>query len=282
MKKMNNLLLIFNLLYLFVYTSINCITPQKGAGLLQCFTLSNSAERQGCQAIILAQQTIDQFQKKIESIKGTTAAAQKIIKNIEEKKQEMQLIKRKHGIESLEIQKKALKEKQNKISYKIYGQAVELYKELDRLYAQITTNNRVRQLIKEIQRLEQEVENSIKNTIREIQQTGTKIVQQTRATQNELNRFKRNELIPLEEKLTTRLLAGEVDQELDKVKIEIIELNAQLAQELSASLTEQNYAQIAQLQNTIERLQIMLKSINDPEELLKFDKKEITNLLTYP
>jgi len=282
MKKMNNLLLIFNLLYLFVYTSINCITPQKGAGLLQCFALSNSAERQGCQAIILAQQTIDQLQKKIESIKGTTAAAQKIIKNIEEKKQEMQLIKRKYGIESLEIQKKALKEKQNKISYKIYGQAVELYKELDRLYAQITTNNRVRQLIKEVQRLEQEVENSIKNTIREIQQTGTKIVQQTRATQNELNQFKRNELIPLEEKLTTRLLAGEVDQELDKVKIEIIELNAQLAQELSASLTEQNYAQIAQLQNTIERLQIMLKSINDPEELLKFDKKEITNLLTYP
>lgn len=282
MKKINSLLQVFGIICCFYIFIIIAITPQNRTGLLQCFKLSNPEERQGCQAIILVKQTIDQLQKKIDVIKGKTGNAQKIIEEIKERKQAMQLIKRKFNIESLEIQKKLLEEDQEKIGYKIYGKTAELYRELDRLYTQITENREIKQIIKEIHKLEQEVEKKIQSTIREIQQIGKRIVQQTRIIQNELNQFKREKLIPLEQKLTTRLLAGDIDQELDKVKIQLVGLNEQLVRELSISLTAQEHAQITQLRSIIERLKIMLKSINNPEDLLDLTEREIVNLLTYP
>jgi len=282
MKKINSLVQVFGLICCFYIFIITALTPQSRTGLLQCFKLSNAEERQGCQAIILVKQTIDQLQKKIDDIKGKTNNTQKIIEEIKERKQAMQLIKRKFNIESLEIQKKLLEEDQEKIGYKIYGQTAELYRELDRLYTQITENREIKQIIKEIHKLEQEVQKNIQSTIREIQQIGKKIVQQTRITQNELNQFKREKLIPLEQKLTTRLLAGDIDQELDKVKIQIVGLNEQLSRELSISLTAQERAQITQLKNIIERLKIMLKSINNPEQLLDLTERKIVDLFIYP
>ncbi len=282
MKKINSLLQVSGIICCFYIFIITAITPQSHTGLLQCFKLSNAEERQGCQAIILIKQTIDQLQKKIDDIKGKTSSTQKIIEEIKEKNREIQLIKRKFNIESLEIQKKLLEEDQEKIGYKIYGQTAELYKELDRLYTQITENREIKQIIREIHKLEQEVEKKIQSTIKEIQQIGKRIVQQTRIIQNELNQFKREKLIPLEEKLTTRLLAGDIDQELDKVRIQIVGLNEQLARELSISLTAQERAQITQLKSIIERLKTMLKSINNPEKLLDLTGREIVDLLIYP
>ncbi len=282
MKKINSLLQVSGIICCFYIFTITAITPQSRTGLLQCFKLSNAEERQGCQAIILVKQTIDQLQKKIDDLKGKTSNAQKIMQQIQEKKREMQQIKRKFNIESLEIQKKLLEEDQEKIGYKIYGQTAELYRELDRLYTQITGNREIKQIIREIHKLEQEVEKKIQSTIREIQQIGKRIVQQTRVIQNELNQFKREKLIPLEQKLTTRLLAGDIDQELDKVRIQIVGLNEQLTRELLISLTAQEHAQITQLKSIIERLKIMLKSINNPEELLDITERDIVDLLTYP
>ena len=86
----------------------------------------------------------------------------------------------------------------------------------------------------------------------------------------------------MEQKLTAHLLSREVDQELDKVKIQIVELNEKLTKELSIALTPQDYDQIIQLENTIERLKFMLKSINNPEKLLDFTGKKIFDLSTYP
>ena len=282
MKKINSLLQVSGVICCFYIFIITALIPQSPTGLLQCFKLSNAAERQGCQAIILVKQTIDQLQKKIDDLKRKTSNAQKIIEEIKEREQAIQLIKKRFNIESLEIQKKLLEKDQEKIGYKIYGQTAELYKELDRLYAQTTENREIKQIIREIHKLEQEIEKKVQSTIREIQQIGKRIVQQTRIIQNELNQFKREKLIPLEQKLTIRLLAGDVDQELDKVKIQIVGLNEQLARELSISLTAQERAQITQLKSIIKRLKIMLKSINNPEELLDITERDIVDLLTYP
>lgn len=282
MKKTNHLIQIFLIIFFFYILIINAITPQSNTGLLQCFKLTNPEERQGCQAIVLVKQTIDQLEKKIANIKGKTSNAQKIMAEIKEKNQEIQIIKRKFNIESLEIQKRLLEEDQEKIGYKVYGQTVELYGELNKLYTQITENREIKQIIKEIYRLQQELQKRIKNISKEIQQIGKKIVEQTRVTQRELNQFKREKLIPLEQKLATRLLAGDIDQELDKVIIQIVSLNEQLAREFTISLTEQERRQIMQLQNIIERLKIMLQSISNPEKLLDFTEREIIDLLTYP
>ncbi len=282
MNKINILIQIFATtfcLYIFITTAI---TPRSSTGLLQCSRLSSTQKGQGCQTIILVKQTINQLQKKIDDIKRKTSNAQKIITKIEEKEQKIRLIKQKFEIEPLEIQKKLLEKEQEKIGYKIYEEATELFKELDRLYAQITDDREIKEIIGEIHRLEQAAQKIIKSTVKKIQQIGKKIVQQTRTTQSELNRFKREKLIPVEQQLTKRLLSREVDQELDKVKIQIVELNERLTKELSIALTPQNRVQIIQLENTIERLKFMLKSINNPEKLLDLTGKKIFDLSTYP
>jgi len=282
MEKTNHLIQISLTIFFSYIFIINAITPQSHTGLLQCFKLTNLEERQGCQAIVLIKQTIDQLEKKIANIKGKTSNAQKIMAEIKEKNQEIESIKRKFNIESLEIQKKLLEKDQEKIGYKVYGQTVELYRELNKLYTQITENREIKQIIKEIYRLQQELQKRIKNISQEIQQIGKKIVKQTRVAQSELNQLKREKLIPLEQKLATRLLSEDIDQELDKAKIQIVSLNEQLARESTIFLTEQEHTQIVQLQNIIERLKIMLKSISNPETLLNFTEREIIDLLTYP
>jgi len=282
MKKINILIQVFATIFCLYIFIITAITPRSSTGLLQCFKLSNAQERQGCQTIILVKQTIDQLEKRIDDIKGKTSNAQKIMKTIKEKNQEIRLIKEKFEIAPLEIQKKLLEEEQEKIGYKIYGIAAESYRELDKLYAQITKNREIKEIIREIHRLEQEAQKKIQSTVKEIQQIGRRIVQQTKPIQSELNEFKRKKLIPVEQKLITRLLEKDVDQELDKVKIQIAELKEALTKELSIALTPLDHTQIAQLENTVERLKIMLKSINNPEKLLDLTGKEIFGLSTYP
>jgi len=277
-KKINILIQISATIFCLYIFIITAITPRSSIGLLQCFKLSNSQERQGCQTIILVKQTIDQLQKEINNIKRKTSNTQKIMTKIEEKKQEIRLIKKKFEIEPLEIEKKLLEKEQEQISYKIYGLAAESYKKLNKLYAQITENREIKEIIKEIYRLKQEVQKKIQNTAKEIQQIGKKIVQQTKIIQSELNKFKREKLIPIEQKLTTSLLAREVDQELDKVEIQIIELNEALTKELSTTLIPRDHAQIIQLENTVKRLKIMLKSISNPEKLLDLTGKKIFDL----
>jgi len=266
-KKINTLIQIFATIFCLYIFIITAITPQSSTGLLQCFKLNNAQERQGCQTIILVKQTIDQLQKQIDDIKGKNI--QKIMEKIKKKEQKIGPIKEKFKIESLEIQKKLLKKEQEKIDYRIYGQVVESYKELDKLYAQITEDREITAIIKEIHRLEQEAQKKIQITAKKIRQIGKKIVQQTRTIQSELNKFKREKLIP-------------VERELDKAKIQIIELNERLTKELSITLTPEDRAQIIQLENTVKRLKFMLKSVNNPENLLDLTEKKIFDRLIYP
>lgn len=250
----------------FAFIVCSFVFSVYGISMLQCLRFKGP-ERDGCLLMVSTQTNIEQSKKVVMGIEEKTGTSRRKRGEVEAKGQEIEGVKEKHNLTELLGKTEKLDAELEKIGAKIFGSAPDLFYQLNNLLKKITQDLEVKTKLEKVFKLKREILERIEGDLAKIQDIGKDIITKTANARKELDTFKKEKFLPLQQELAQKSLQPEFVEELKKKKAEIMHATMELENELKAALTTTEKDRRAKISGDIERLRIMLDLIKDPEQI---------------
>lgn len=246
--------------------------------LRDCRKLTNPQDRTGCETIVLTKMGVKQIQEGINNLEKKSSKASAVVSQIEGQKQQEYAVKNKYNITPLEDKMSMLNSKRALLESSTFGTAFGEYQEINNLLNDIINDPIVKSKLETIITLKTDINKKVQPKIDKIRSYGKVIIEKIKNQRESINKFIREELLPLKKELDTLLLSQNADKELNALRIKIAESQMQLTSALNESLTTAERQQIEGLKNSKTRKQIMLKLLENPEKITDISLEELLGL----